>query len=54
MKGQDQARLMEINMLSEAIKHAESITFDDSTIKDAFLVRAKDKLERLLAQFSGQ
>lgn len=53
MKGSELARLTEINMLAEAISKVETITFTDSTEKDAFLERAKNKLEKLLSEFVG-
>lgn len=53
MTGSDQARLMEINMLSEAIAKAEAIDFGDNAIRDAFVMRAKTKLQQLLSDFVG-
>ncbi len=53
MKGSDISKLTEINLLAEAINNADSITFVDSTEKDAFLIRAKLKLEKMLAEFTA-
>lgn len=53
MKGSEQARLVEINMLAEAINQVETITLTNDTEKNAFLERAKNKLEQLLSEFVG-
>lgn len=53
MKGSDITRLTEINLLAEAIAKVEAITFADNTQKDAFLIRAKAKLDELISEFVG-
>jgi hypothetical protein len=53
MKGSEQARLVEINMLAEAIQKVDAITFDDPAEKTAYLERAKKKLEKLISEFVG-
>ena len=53
MKGSEQARLVEINMLAEAIQKVESITAAELTEKDAFLERARIKLNKLISEFVG-
>lgn len=54
MRGSDQARLMEINMLAEAITKVEVVDFGDNTRRDAFLVAAKKNLNELLTMFNGK
>ena len=53
MKGSDISKLTEINLLADAINNTDAITFADNTEKDAFLVRAKLKLEKMLAEFTA-
>ena len=53
MKGSEQARLVEINLLAEAITNVNAITFADDTEKTAFLVRAENKLRKFLSTFEG-